>query len=762
MSTQQYIVFSSSLRHRSVWSVLSPVFEAADITLEESLVNTHDLEFHLPDQDISLRAILVTPSCLEDASRQVTLTRAEQFATVNSSRVKNSHLAIVFLLSDKAFQTARGRYRADGLVSLQALIFQSQSASGLPIIPAAEPSTVLASVQEHCNALARGPISHPSFPPPSPLSLLEYVVTSGPSQLPAKHNLNVLSDLFPSLRALSRAATTPDGRQLIVDYLGEDLADSIQAFWEQEWNLESGTMLNYIHIFFLGFAAVLGLVVYRRRSHDAQEPPLVTSSIPIFGHLIGSLWYGIPYFGKQAEKYSMYPMISLDLIVVKIYVISSPSLMRSVQQNSKALSFDPFIEFSARRMAGLPASTIDLLKSKQASGNSLFSDILHGMSPTLLGEPLDRMNERMIRLLRPFIDGFGSSTSETIDLYEWIRHAVTLASTDSSYGDMNPYKDRKIEDSFWDFESYLSPLIANVLPWLTARPAWKGREKLANALEDYYHKGGHENSSELTLARFKIPRDAGITLRDIARLEATMAFGLLSNTVPAAFWVLFDIISRDKLLEEIREEVRQNALHILEDGTHMIDLADLRDDCPLLISTFQEILRKRTSTSPTRFVTKEVMVGDRYLLKEGNVVMMPAISIGRKPDVWGSTHDDFDARRFMKTTTTASENQTEGKKDPRRVGGFMTFGVSPVICPGRHFASGEILGLIAMTALRFNLLPVGGIWKGPKTNAMAIASIMNPLKEPFHVNVRPRKAFEGKRWDFSVTEGKSKYPLVIG
>lgn len=241
-----------------------------------------------------------------------------------------------------------------------------------------------------------------------------------------------------------------------------------------------------------------------------------------------------------------------------------------------------------------------------------------------------------------------------------------------------------------------------------------------------------------------------------------MGFGLLSNTVPAAFWVLYDIFSRDTLLQQIREEIRQNALHISENGTHMIDLADLRDDCPLLISTFQEILRTRTSTSPTRFVTKDVMIGDRYLLKEGNVVMMPAVSIGRKPDVWGSTNDDFDPRRFMKKTTP--ENQAEeGKKDARRlVGGFMAFGVSPVICPGRHFASGEILGLVAMTALRYNVIPAGGIYKDPKTNAMAVASIMNPLKESFNVNVQPRKEFEGTRWDFKVTEGKSKYPLVIG
>jgi cytochrome P450 len=285
------------------------------------------------------------------------------------------------------------------------------------------------------------------------------------------------------------------------------------------------------------------------------------------------------------------------------------------------------------------------------------------------------------------------------------------------------------------------------LPWLTARRAWKGRETLAKALEDYYNRGGHEDSSELTLGRFKIPWDAGITVRDIALLESTMAFALLSNTVPASFWVLYDMFSRPDLLQQIRDEVQENALHISENGTHVIDLADLREGCPLLISAFQEILRTRASSSPTRYVTKELMVGDRYLLKEGHVVVMPAISIGRNPDVWGSTNGDFDPTRFMRP----SDNQTETKKDPRRVGGFMSFGVSPTICPGRHFASGEILGLIAMTVMRFDVFPVGGVWKDPKTNPMAITSIMGPIKGGFDVNVRPREEFEGTSWDFRVT-----------
>lgn len=85
------------------------------------MVNTHDLEFRLPDHDVLLRTILVAPSCLEDANRPTTLARAEEFATVNNNGGNDSRLAILYLLSDKASQTSRGRYKVDGLISLQTL-----------------------------------------------------------------------------------------------------------------------------------------------------------------------------------------------------------------------------------------------------------------------------------------------------------------------------------------------------------------------------------------------------------------------------------------------------------------------------------------------------------------------------------------------------------------------------------------------------------------------------------------------------------------
>ncbi|KAH8692110.1 hypothetical protein BGW36DRAFT_41965 [Talaromyces proteolyticus] len=238
MSGKQYITFSSSLQRRSVWSVLHPVLDVApNITLEESSDKTYDLAFCLFDGNHrhEMRAILFTPCGLEEDDRQATLTRVEKFASLISDSSSNQYLAIIFLHSNKAFPTASGRFNFNGLISLQVLLLHSPNASNLPIISAAEPSTLLASVKEHCKARACGPVQPPMVSSQSPLFLLERVLASGSSQLHQRHNLNVLSDLFPTLRELSRATRTLEGRQLIIEYLGEEVEESIQAFWSDEW-----------------------------------------------------------------------------------------------------------------------------------------------------------------------------------------------------------------------------------------------------------------------------------------------------------------------------------------------------------------------------------------------------------------------------------------------------------------------------------------------------------------------------------------------
>lgn len=258
----------------------------------------------------------------------------------------------------------------------------------------------------------------------------------------------------------------------------------------------------------------------------------------------------------------------------------------------------------------------------------------------------------------------------------------------------------------------------------------------------------------MTYGRWKTQHDAGATTEDIARLETAAGIGILSNTVPSTFWTLFEIYSRPELLTALREEVEKKALRIDEsNATHTIDLADIKDQCPLLLSTFQEVLRLRSNGAPTRLVYRDIMLNDQYLLKAGGVLQMPSERINRESSTWGASSSEFDPSRFIANSEV---------KQSSRATGFMSFGASPNICPGRHFASGEIVATVAMLLLRYDISPRNGRWIRPKLNPKAIAASVTPPIEEFPVTIRAREAFRGLEWVFTVTEGKGKYPLVTG
>lgn len=290
----------------------------------------------------------------------------------------------------------------------------------------------------------------------------------------------------------------------------------------------------------------------------------------------------------------------------------------------------------------------------------------------------------------------------------------------------------------------------NIMPSITAKKAWTAREKIVREFIRYYEADGHQNSSALAHGRWKAQHDHGATVENIARLETANGIGILSNTVPSTFWMLFYVYSRPELLESLREEVRQHAVQIdASNGTHTIDLAAIRDHCVLLVSTFQEMLRLRSIAAPTRFLHEDVLLANKYFLQKGAMLQMPSQCLNLEDSNWGKDAKEFNPTRFM------------GKAKLRSTG-YMSFGSSPNICPGRHFASAEILAIVAMMVLRYEISPVRGSWKEPKLNSHAIAASMGPLAEEFPVTFSAKNEVEGVQWRFSVTEGKGKFGLVVG
>jgi hypothetical protein len=49
-----------------------------------------------------------------------------------------------------------------------------------------------------------------------------------------EQDANVLSDLFPSLKSLSQAIRTQEGRSVLDEYLGSQLGTDIAQFWKED------------------------------------------------------------------------------------------------------------------------------------------------------------------------------------------------------------------------------------------------------------------------------------------------------------------------------------------------------------------------------------------------------------------------------------------------------------------------------------------------------------------------------------------------
>ncbi|CRG86383.1 7-alpha-hydroxycholest-4-en-3-one 12-alpha-hydroxylase [Talaromyces islandicus] len=509
-----------------------------------------------------------------------------------------------------------------------------------------------------------------------------------------------------------------------------------------------------------GFISVLVAIVLivasiaRLNGVDSREPPAAKPTVPLLGHVFGLLWNGTAYFQQLCDKNPNIPAITIPIFKAKTYIITAPWLLQAVQRNSRIISFDPFLSFATDRIAGCSKHAQNILREKPAGGQGGNHNVIHAMHPTLLGDGLDDMNESMIKRLKLWNDALAARAPMKIDLCEWCREVITVAASESMWGELNPFKSKVIRDAFWDFEGGMNALLLKFLPQLTARRGWKGRETLFNAFVEYYKADGTKSGSQLAKARWNCLHEMGVSLEDIARLETSMCIGLLANTVPTAFWFLFDVCSRPEILEKIRGELYEHAVHIdPETKSAIVDLADIREHCPFIIAALQESLRTRNTGRATRLVYEDVVIDNKYLLKKGSIIQIPYQAVHEHEKVWGSTSKNFDPTRFL--------NRTQ-----RKVGGFLEFGMSPNTCPGRHFAAGEILSFVAALILRFDLTPTisspGAPWNEPEIQPSSVVTSFAALKNPLLVSATPREKYQDYDWDFRVTRGSGRFELIMG
>ncbi|KUI59519.1 Cholesterol 7-alpha-monooxygenase [Cytospora mali] len=412
---------------------------------------------------------------------------------------------------------------------------------------------------------------------------------------------------------------------------------------------------------------------------------------------------------------------------------------------------------------GMSKEAGDILKQDIASEGNPAVGLSRVIAPILLpGVVLDKLSTRAIEVIaestnalkvehEEYAQGQGAeggkqTTGTVVDFHAWTHHVMMLATTEAVYGPGNPYRDQAVEDAWNAFEpTYLTFSLSPFKP-LLAPKAFHNRELLAAAWAHYLKEGWHKKASEFTKAIHAHNQSYGLKPDDMARAEIGHSFAIIGTTTSATWWLLYRIFSDPSVLADIRSELesllvadRSSNSQSTKEDIYKIELGHLRRRCPVLLSTYKEVLRFYSLGMSVRVCVEDHLLDGRYLIKKGGIAIIPQHVQHRSVDAWGPDVAEFDYLRFCK-------NLPSGTRKSVRSTAFQAFGGGPTLCPGRHFSSTEILAMAALMVLQFDVTPLGDNkeaaeeWKHPTCKNTPMVSTFFQPDEDIKVRVTPRYA----------------------
>ncbi|KAF2727280.1 cytochrome P450 [Polyplosphaeria fusca] len=509
----------------------------------------------------------------------------------------------------------------------------------------------------------------------------------------------------------------------------------------------------------IGLAVVCGAFLFAlaRPKIDPREPPVVSSPIPFVGHLVGMMRGGPMYLADLSAR-SRNPVFTLPILNGRSYVVASPALASHVQRASKTLQFDRLVTEVIPRMVRLDKRTTTILRDAKADEEKRIRmnvRVIHDyIEPLLKPDKLDEIGDTQLQHFNDFFDTI--KDGQQVDLYHFLTREVFVASMYSFYGPENPFNlHSELVEEFWKWEGGLVLLMLGVLPQLTARDAYYGLERCTEGFTEYLEAGRIKGAYKMLQLRQKAHADEGISIPQQARLEVGMCVGVGVNASITSFWLINNIFSRAELLDEIRTEIRSNAM--VTSG--IIYANALRDACPLLNSVYRETMRLIAPLTTGRYVVEDTVIADTYLLKKGMIVQIAGGALHQNPDIWGPDVNEFNPHRFLYHQfghkTNADGSVPESKSSQVHPAAYRAFGGGQSLCPGRHFAQLEILALTASMVMGFDLLPPEGsdrvIWDPPKDDKKFPLAVTKPMRA-LNVRMKRREGTGGLRCVLGVSK----------
>ena len=459
----------------------------------------------------------------------------------------------------------------------------------------------------------------------------------------------------------------------------------------------------------------------------AQSPPPIPYTIPWLGHAIAFL---APRPGEFWSKlFQSHPRstgaCTLLLGGNKIHILFSPSAIQTLFR-TRGPNRDGFNLQVQEKGLG-----VDHSESIRYSGIGEGPDHT-GTTPVqqqenihhkyfLEKKSVNELTAAFTRVLRDQLEEevqtVAAGNGKVVSLYAWLQDRLFKASTSMFMGSRLLEMYPNLREDFFDFDRHMLTMFFRVPRFLSPTP-YNVRERALDGLTKWQRQMQKECGSEpadpdgdidwepvfgcrANRARQRYYASRGLNTKTRAGMDLGLLFGLSSNAIPAAGWMLMHILNPrgdPTLYGRVMKELR-----LVQRNDGSLDILALVA-LPLLQSVFQEVLRLYVDVLVTRELKQDLMLpiddGKRQMFFEKDSVIMAPSWLGHRDEhLWiDPPSDQFFAERFLAEDPETSKEifSTSGTG-----GKLFPFGGGKTICPGRVFAKQEVLASVAMVLLSF-------------------------------------------------------------
>ncbi|KAK3312027.1 cytochrome P450 [Apodospora peruviana] len=505
------------------------------------------------------------------------------------------------------------------------------------------------------------------------------------------------------------------------------------------FSLDGATLFTQSTLVLLLTTLTTCVIIWLLYSKDDSGPPSVPETIPFISNAYHFLMDMTRFMRRASKAFGDSDLVKFRLGPKRAYILRGQRNIQALFRPNPDIGSEGFMLLAMKKLWDMsPSDSLKYEKDKSgrlktpnpgtesvreserywAGTHHLYSEFLTKAhhANNLAAKFYSLFNERLDRH-QP------ADEWATVRILDFLKCHMAESATVSLDGakilDLNP----DFMDLYWAFDKVAVLLAFGTPRWLIPK-AYRLREKYYATLFRYWESAWknfdwdgplveadwEENfGSRFARELARWLRGRGFTDQTAAGMYAVILFGLNSNTVPTATWMLIYIIRDKSLLDAVRAEALQAIVVDPATGSRRTLDREKLVSLPLLQSIYTEVLRLHMSVALVRETVKPIILEGHYIPKGAFVQAMTGIS-HMEEAVWardGHPASEFWAARHLSYKETKSQDG-KIKLEPEftlagRTGAFFPFGGGTGMCPGRHFAKQEVFLAVAAIITRFDV-----------------------------------------------------------